>query len=80
MKYFAVTLPGDSKETILGSAGDAKRFLLAHPEIPSVVRYWWVGRDLIDVEEVPRETVLKKTVRQLNQGARAQWAVSHRKL
>lgn len=74
MKYF--TLDSEGK-THLGSATRAKRYLREHPEVESVVRWWWSGSDLIEVEDISREQILGKTPAELNRGATAQWAVDH---
>lgn len=75
MKYFTAKI--DGKDEILGSAGATKRYLKAHPEIESVVRWWWSGSDLIDAEDFTRDEILGQTVKQSETGATAQWAHDH---
>lgn len=75
MKYFTAKI--DGKDEILGGAGATKRYLKSHPEIGSVVRWWWSGSDLIDCEDYSRETLLASTVKKAEQGATMQWAIDH---
>lgn len=75
MKYFTAKI--DGKDEIIGRAGETKRYLKAHPEIESVVRWWWSGNDLIECEDYSRAQILGATVKQAETGATAQWAHDH---
>lgn len=75
MKYFTAKING--KDEIIGNAGETKRYLKAHPEIESVIRWWWSGNDLIECEDYSRQQILGATVKQSETGATAHWAHDH---
>ena len=74
MKYFEV---GDEQFTSIRSL---RKHLSEHPDIQSVVRYWWSGSDLIDCERISRDDILSTKANALTSGMTAQWACSHGRL
>ncbi len=78
MKYFIAE--HDGQELQFSRVTNLRRWLKDHPEVASVHRYWWYRNDLVECEEIKRETILGKTARQLTQGETAQWAANHGRL
>lgn len=77
MKYFQVGCGDDAPQFF--SIRPLRAYLKEHPEIQSVDKWWWVGSDLIECEEVSRDQIFTKKAKQLKAGMTAQWAYEHGK-
>jgi hypothetical protein len=82
MKYFTVGIPGEPEHGPFSSKGGVMACLEKLPSLEGVeiVRWWWVGDELVETEEMPPAQFRATRSRELVRGATAQWAAARGQL